>query len=146
MTTIAYRDGIIAYDSRATAGDTVVWDDYEKCIERQGVRFFICGSNSGIEHLIDAYFGEQRTHVNCNALVWDGSTIHHVSHENESDWARSPVPLHMPYAIGSGRDHAFTAMDMGASAEVAIEMTKKRDLHTGGTVRTFHLPKEEGGK
>ncbi|MNI98876.1 hypothetical protein D3C73_1578140 [compost metagenome] len=44
-----------------------------------------------------------------------------------------------PYAIGSGTPYAFAAMDMGASAEKAVEMAARRDTSTGGTIRTLRI-------
>ena len=45
MTTIAYKDGVIAYDSRVTRGDLITDDDCDKCIERDGVnQYGRCGA------------------------------------------------------------------------------------------------------
>jgi len=41
------------------------------------------------------------------------------------------------YSIGSGSDHALTAMDMGATAEKAVEMAMQRDICTGGRIRLY---------
>lgn len=46
-----------------------------------------------------------------------------------------------PFAIGSGRDFALAAMDMGASAKEAVEAAAKRDVYTGGTIRTLIIDK-----
>lgn len=46
MTTIAYKDGVIAYDSQITRGNTITYDDYEKCVERNGVRLICSGAVS----------------------------------------------------------------------------------------------------
>ena len=141
MTTIAYKDGVIAYDSRRCSGSTIADDDYEKCIERGGISFWFTGCVADIDDLINVYFGaEPRQNIECTALVWDGETLHICSVSNESGFWREPLSLYKPYAMGSGNYHAWTAMDMGASAAQAVEMAMKRDTYTGGRVRTFKIP------
>jgi ATP-dependent protease HslVU (ClpYQ) peptidase subunit len=137
MTTIAYKAGVIAYDSRITCGTTIDYDDYEKCIEHKGVKFVLSGATSDFPRLIEAYFGADHKSVDANALAFDGETLWNVGH-NDSDglWKTAIAPERI-YAIGSGTSHALTAMDMGASAAEAIEMAKKRDTCTGGDVRTI---------
>ncbi len=48
-------------------------------------------------------------------------------------------PIDAPFAIGSGFDVAVGAMDMGADAERAIEITSQRDVWTGGKITVLHL-------
>jgi hypothetical protein len=42
-------------------------------------------------------------------------------------------------AIGTGTDHAITAMDCGLSAREAVKMAMKRDTGTGGRIRTYKV-------
>lgn len=55
------------------------------------------------------------------------------------------VWVERPFAIGSGRDFALAAMDMGATAKEAVEMAAKRDVYTGGTIRTVIIDSGEAG-
>lgn len=143
MTTIAYKDGIIAYDGRATTSSgTIVYDDFEKCLEREGVKFVVCGSLSGAHKLLDAYFGDPQTSVQMSALVVVEGEVWYISHDDEDGIEKSQVLPDRPYAIGSGSDHAYTAMDMGASAYQAVEMAMKRDSCTGGKIRTLTVKVE----
>ena len=140
MTTIAYKDGVIAYDGRATTSTgTIVYDDFEKCVERDGVRFVICGSTACMSKLIDAYFGEPQTCVSADALVVVDGEVWYISHGDDDGIEKSQVLPDRPYSIGSGSDHAYTAMDMGASAYQAVEMAMKRDSCTGGLIRTLTI-------
>lgn len=140
MTTIAYKDGVIAYDSLVTAGDTVMYDDFDKKSERDGVVFFGAGSTQDIQLLIAAYFGEVPDFdLDARALAFHDGALS-VLCVSEGRLYESQVLLDHSYAIGSGRDHAFTAMDMGASARQAVELAAKRDTCTGGLIRTFTLP------
>lgn len=141
MTTIAYKDGVIAYDSLVTAGGTVVYDDFDKKRERNGVLFFGSGATADIELLITAYFGEAPgCDLDARALAFHDGKLSLLVFESGRVF-ESEVLADRPYAIGSGQDHAWTAMDMGATAYQAVELAAKRDTGTGGKIRAFTLPK-----
>ena len=140
MTTIAHKDGVIAYDSRVTSGATIIYDDYEKCVTVKGVQFVLSGSTSDYETFIDAYFGTApKMKIDVVALVIDGDQIWCASHSEGDGFWKCPVLPNLPYAIGSGSDHALTAMDMGATAVEAVEAAIKRDSGTGGRVRALRV-------
>ncbi|ANH98953.1 proteasome subunit beta [Pseudomonas koreensis] len=136
MTTIAYKDGVIAYDSQITSGNTIIYDDYQKCHQVKGVRFFMSGKTCDYTALQDAYFGGVVTReVDASAIVADGEGLWCIGAGIQEGFWKSPIMLDSIYAIGSGSDHAITAMDMGASAYEAVQMAAKRDTGTGGTIR-----------
>jgi 20S proteasome alpha/beta subunit len=139
MTTIAYKDGVIAYDSRITRGNIIDYDDYEKLVETQGVKFILTGATGDFPRLISAYFGSPEKNVDANALAFDGETIWQVGHNDTDGLWKAAIRLDRSYAIGSGTAHALTAMDLGATAAEAVEMAKKRDTSTGGQVRLLIL-------
>ena len=139
MTTIAYKDGVIAYDGRVTAGRTIVYDDFDKLRERDGVQFLGTGATSEINELIGSYFGEPIVgECGAEAIVIQAGVLTLIGFY-EGKLAKTPMLHDRPYAIGSGMDHALTALDMGASAYEAIEMAIKRDVSTGGTIRTLTI-------
>ena len=61
MTTIAYKDGIIAYDSRFTYNNVIVDDDGDKKIEADGKVFIISGAQSDFIYLVDSYLNDKLT-------------------------------------------------------------------------------------
>ncbi|MCE1010273.1 proteasome subunit beta [Pseudomonas monteilii] len=137
MTTIAYKDGVIAYDSRVTRGDLITDDDCDKCIERDGVKFFLTGAVCDYDALVGAYFGTSPSgKVDASAIVLHDGNLMMVAVDDDTGLWKSPLKADRPYAIGSGTPYAFAAMDMGASAEKAVEMAARRDTSTGGRVRT----------
>jgi hypothetical protein len=139
MTTIAYKDGVIAYDGRVSARGTIIYDDFDKKRERDGVLFFGTGSTSDINDLVAAYFGESIAgECGAAAMVLHDDALMLVSYE-DGKLFRSPILFDRPYAIGSGTDHAYTAFDMGATAYQAVEMAAKRDTGTGGLIRTLTI-------
>lgn len=142
MTTIAYKDGVIAYDSRCTSGGTIEDDDFDKRVSSNGVEFFLTGATADHESLVALYEGvisEPRGRFNAAALVVDDGKLYLVSYNDEDGFFKSPKRLEVPHAIGSGQDHALTAMDMGADAKTAVKMAMKRDSGTGGRIRTFKV-------
>jgi len=142
MTTIAYKDGVIAYDSRVTAGNTIITDKEDKRHERDGVSFFVAGDDDGIQAVMDAYFGKREDlKPGSAAFVCEGSKVIKAAICGEEGYWTAKLDPEEFYALGSGSDHAVTAMDMGATAEEAVRMAMKRDCCTGGEVRTFEVPK-----
>lgn len=140
MTTIAYKDGVIAYDSRQTRGGAIISDD---CLKREvvdGVSFFLSGAVCDEKALIAAYFGTPSKYpVECSGYVIDGGKLMLVGHDDKTGIWKQPLDLSNPDAIGSGSAYALAAMDMGASSEDAVRAAMKRDIYTGGKVRTVNV-------
>jgi len=144
MTTIAYKDGVIAYDSRETSGDDlIIDDDVDKRFDRNGFQFFICGCSSDREDFIESYLGWKaiREGIDVEAFVYDpGSKVMYRSSidENGVIWKLS-LRFNNHYAMGSGRRFALAFMDAGMDAYDSVIATAKRDVWTGGTIRTYRL-------
>ncbi|WP_122588204.1 proteasome subunit beta [Pseudomonas viridiflava] len=144
MTTIAYKDGVIAYDSRQTRGGAIVSDDCLKCEIVDGVSFFLSGCVCDEQALIAAYFGTpSKNPVECSGFVVDAGKLIMVGHDDKTGIWRQPLDPANADAIGSGSAYALAAMDMGASAEGAVKAAMKRDIYTGGTVRTLFIRDED---
>lgn len=140
MTTIAYKDGVIAYDSRQTQGTRIADDDREKLEVVNGVKFVLTGAISDFPSLIDCYFGIAKSGpIDAGGLVVDDRSIWVIGHCDESGFWKEAHSHAVPFATGSGAAHAITAMDMGGDAELAIAMAAKRDTGTGGRVRSFRI-------
>jgi hypothetical protein len=140
MTTIAYKDGVIAYDSRQTRNNRIVSDDSLKCQVVDGVSFFLSGAVCDEKALIAAYFGTPSpVPVECSGYAVDGGKLLMVGHDENTGIWKQELDLANPDAIGSGAQYAIAAMDMGASAEDAVRAAMKRDIYTGGLVRTLTI-------
>ena len=140
MTTICYKDGIIAYDSRMVCGATIVDDDYDKHQESKGVHFFLTGATCSHKNLIDAYQGEElESKESATALVLDKRELYLAIFNKGQNISICPENRARTMTIGSGEDHAITAMDMGATAKEAVKWAMKRDTGTGGRIRTFKV-------
>lgn len=138
MTTIAYKNGVIAYDGRITIDNLIVDDENEKMIERDNVLFFMAGSVCDRGAFIQAYFNKDHGYkdIDISAIVVDDNEIYYSSlGENGLVW-KSPINKNSCFAIGSGRNFALAFMDAGLNAEEAVAATAKRDCNSGGAIRS----------
>ncbi|WP_025126463.1 proteasome subunit beta [Pseudomonas sp. PH1b] len=143
MTTIAYKDGVIAYDSRATRGTVITDDDCEKLQECKGVRFLCTGATCDFDALIAGYFGEHSpSPVEASGYAIANGSLWMIGHDDKTGPWKTRLSLGNADAIGSGSPFALTAMDMGATAEEAVGMAAKRDSCTGGKIRTVRIAHE----
>lgn len=142
MTTIAYKNGIIAYDSRSIIDNLIVEDDYDKKVEINDVVFFLAGATSDFDLFIDAYFGKAKDlkNIDVAAIIADDCRLFHSSVTHDGVLWKCLINPERHYAIGSGRDFAIAFMDAGYSAEHAIAATIKRDCWTGGKIRKWTFP------
>jgi len=142
MTTIVYKDGIIAYDSRSSQGSYIADDDHEKRTSYGGREYFLTGAVSDHHHMIDADHGNFKGaagSVEVGAFIWDGARLWEAGFEDGKEFWKAPRRLDRCYALGSGTHHAITAMDCGLSAVDAVKMAMKRDSGTGGKIRMFKI-------
>lgn len=140
MTTIAYKDGVIAYDSRQTRNGAIVSDDVEKSEFVNGVHFFLAGAVCDMTALIAAYFGTaSQIPVECSGYAVDSGKLMLIGHDDKTGIWKQDLDPSNPDAIGCGAPYALAAMDMGASAEGGVLAAMKRDIYTGGKVRLLAI-------
>lgn len=140
MTTIAYKDGVIAYDSLATRGGVVFDFDADKHHQVGEAHLFIAGSAHDVRDFLDAYqSGSTEKDLDIEAILVEDNNIYLCSTTDAGDFWRCKIRAEQAYAIGSGSDFALTAMDMGATAEESVIMASKRDINTGGKIRTYEI-------
>lgn len=148
MTTIAFRDGVMASDSRVVEqgiGSTHGPKIFRKKVGKRDVLIGGAGFSPSLMMFIDWYgsnnddlrnkimtlcVGDKEFEV----MVWDGQ---HLTTCDE--FCRLDLVTEKYYALGSGAAHAITAMDCGKSARQAVQMAMKRDINTGGRVVTARL-------
>ena len=140
MTTIAYRDGVLASDSLATIGDTKAHGSYQK-IRRigdflVGAAGSVAASQDFVNWLKHGTEDDPPPKGQYNALIIDPrGRVREI--ENGSVL---PVPRGAKFfAIGSGAAYALAAMYAGASAPEAVKIAAKIDTSTGLPVKTLKL-------
>tara|TARA_R110002074_G_scaffold61959_3_gene149471 strand:- start:992 stop:1435 length:444 start_codon:yes stop_codon:yes gene_type:complete len=143
MTTLAYKDGVVAYDSRETEGSTIVDDECVKHIVSNKLHFFFCGRSADQELLIEAVENGPREEypdsVEVFAIVVKEGVVYTAGIDKleEYFWQEERQGNH--FACGSGQHHALTAMDCGMTAKQAVQMAAKRDANTGGKIHTYKI-------
>lgn len=142
MTTIAFRDGVMAADSRTTTENVIskVTKVFRKRVGKKTVVIGVCGGVTASRKFVDWYgSGDPMPEdlIPCggqdfDALIWDGSTLWLVEELGY------PVAVEEDYfAIGSGASFALAAMDCGKSAREAVRVACKRDCYSGLPVVTM---------
>ena len=137
MTTLAYRDGVIA-------GDSLTWDG-NTCngmIKKCGV--MADGSLWGYAGTV-AYLDKIRLWLACPLgdppECKDSELLIVLRDGRVRSWeAEAWCDIEAPFrALGSGADVARGAMAMGASAEQAVKIAADLDAFTGGPIISFSL-------
>lgn len=146
MTTIVYRDGVMASDSRAWSGDKVPIGFKQK------IRRLDDGSLLGIssakvgepdmlldaikridgkvwEKPLDAEFDAAALLVRANGDVYYYSGNKHFVGPIRGPWI----------VIGSGEEYAIGALSMGATAEQAVKVGIEHDPWSKGEIQTLRL-------
>lgn len=133
MTTIAWRDGVLAADSRAT-GDGGILNVRKMFNLPDGRVIACCGELSSAMEFVEAIrkgtVEKFRAKGSFDAMVMlpSGSLVIYEK-------GRVAIPVQEKfYAMGSGGMVALGAMAMGASAEQAVKIAARYDCYTGGKV------------
>ena len=143
MTTIAYKDGIIAYDSRLTAGEVILSDNIEKKVVVGDDVLFMTGPTSDYKSFIEAFKGNniKKDTLDAAAIAVVGGNLFKCGYQDGDLWM-CPIDELTPTSIGSGSEFAYGAMDCGKSAAESVKVASGRDVNTGGEIRTFKIFKE----
>lgn len=144
MTSIALdKDGLVAYDSRVTVNGTILDDNFNKHIKRNGVHYFICGCPADAEFLISAVEGRQQDSypdtLDVYAIIYKDGRFCTAGIGSAEGYYFQEERKGCSLAAGSGEKHLLTAMDMGADAKEAVRMAIKRDSSSGGRIRTMQF-------
>lgn len=138
MTTVAYRDGVMACDTRMTGGFISTVDT--KVITGPDALVGFCGDPIAAYEAAVWLAGETRERPSCSNkddilfLVYRRNGLFLVDGELRE------LPLKGKYhAIGSGEQAAMVAMHMGATAKEAVKMAIRVDENSGGTVKEYSL-------
>lgn len=137
MTTIAYRDGVMAGDRRATANSTIEHQCTKVFRRADGVLIGIAGALVDCRAFADWMLAGEAddkkptfdAKANFEALVVRPAGL--VEWHCNSGWMRAEGAM---FAIGTGAPFALGAMEMGADAEKAVEIACRRDCHSGNGI------------
>ena len=138
MTTIATDGVTIAGDGKITSGDTITDLNRVKVFRLpDGTAigyagdlistsafhsWMVAGADANNRPTLSENFAAVRINGSSTVLLYD-------------DEYRS-VEMPVPYATGSGRNFALAAMDAGLPPKDAVAIAAKRDVYSGGRVRS----------
>lgn len=142
MTTIAYRDGVLAADSQTTYGKSA-----EQTFGKIACKGTVLAGAVGCSALCQKFLDWFRSGMlGCAPSMSSGEDadatgiiIHgpeHVLLLNKTGWERRRAAF---YAIGSGGEVATGAMAMGADARQAVEIAALHDVYTGGPISVLSV-------
>lgn len=148
MTTIAFREGVLASDSRCVAegaGITSGPKIFRVKVKRSEHLVAAAGWHPSILMFVEWYKTRDRDlanriHTQCTgdksfeAVIWTGRKLLSCDESLMLDEETEPY-----MAFGSGAPHAITAMDCGKSAADAVRLAAKRDPNTGGRIVAMRL-------
>jgi 20S proteasome alpha/beta subunit len=139
MTTIAYKDGIVAYDSLVTVGRQK-HSEPAKVFKWQGTLVGMCGADCPENYKVKAWLDEIAASPKVIGMKKAEFELLLIPKEGLLRLLYSDgrgLFINYPfYAIGSGSDYARGAMAMGATAEEAVRIAAEYDTSTGGKIRT----------
>lgn len=148
MSIIAYRDGILACDSRMTSGSAILTDSCKKIAKGPNV---VGGFVGGAEELGEylrwvtegAVFANIPSGEGTGFIVFDRSIkkkkIAQLFIINKNKFLELQLNPWDYYADGSGYKAAFGAFYMGASAEDAVNAAIRHDNDCGGLIHIEEL-------
>lgn len=146
MTTIAYKDGILAADSRASNNGYISHNSANKIIreihpEFGEMLFAVSGDAvEGKEAIKDILIKGQykpfhnETYFNILGIDKQGNLRMWCLGETHTDGELLRCPF---YATGSGKLLSLAAMECGKSAVESVEIASKFDPFTGGLIYGF---------
>ena len=146
MTTIAYKDGVVAWDSLSCAGELITNIERDvKHFEHDGAEFWCAGAPSEFDALREAHclgnLARFDLDISTYAITWDGEKLY-ITCVSEGVVVFDPISPCESIAIGSGSKYAIGAMDCGKTAQEAVQIAARRDTGTGGTIRRKRLFRE----
>jgi len=150
MTTIVFRDGVLAFDSRITA-DTLLFGHSIKGKITKEFMVAAAGSMQDVQAFIDwvclGYTEESKRKFGLadREVEVEGIVVTKKGEVYVFDNRLYPYQITAPFiALGSGAHIAIGAMAMGANSYRAVKIASLYDTATGGDVKVlaFKKPKQ----
>ena len=140
MTTIAYHhiDKHIAYDSRCTSGGLILSDTFDKRISVGKGIYFMSGSTSDFADFCKEFENGKKASrpYDCCALYVEDRVVSLRAMDADDDRFFESV-RNFNFTLGTGQHLALAAMDLGKSAQAAVQYAATRDVYTGGQIKLF---------
>lgn len=142
MTTVVYRDGVLAADSLVTMGDTKIHGNMRKLSRVHGHLIGIAGGVADCDEFINwCKAGGSETETEPPKGQYSAIVVQPNGKVFEVECGKYLPRLTNTkfHAIGSGAPYALAAMYAGASAAEAVRIATKIDTNSGLPVKTLKL-------
>lgn len=143
MTTLVYRDGILAADRACSAGSRYEAQVRKVWRRSDGALVGGCGRYSLIARWVEWFLAGERGRApslgDADDADADMLTIRPsglVTFHERFGHMHIKAPF---YAMGSGADFAYGALEMGANARQAVRVASRRDNNSGGGINWVSL-------
>lgn len=140
MTTIAYHhiDKHIAYDSRCTSGGLILSDTFNKQVSTAKGVYFMSGSTSDFADFCKEFENGKKASrpYDCCALYVEDRIVR-LRAVDVDDTRFFESVRDFNFSLGTGQHLALAAMDLGKSAQAAVQYAATRDVYTGGQIKLF---------
>jgi hypothetical protein len=142
MTTIAYRDGVLAGDTMTHINKMKAGFNTRKVFRLPGGAVGYAGDVDAGEFFVSVIKADfkENGELSFPKIKLKGVTaiiaVPGTFHLWEGGWVSTAMPY---FAIGHGMNWAIAAMDAGATAREAVAVSIKRDLYTGGKVQSINV-------
>jgi len=152
MTTIAYKDGILASDRRLTYEGKIMSDSTQKIFKlNDGSIAALAGDAAAAFEYIKWLQSDRTSSSPVDEMHEVDFSIMIIAKDGTVSFIENGKmePPHKPekyYALGSGRAAALGAMAFGATAAQAVKFAMRVDSSTGGGVDTLTIITEKKAK
>jgi len=138
VTTIAYRDGVLASDTIMSIGGCLLGETVKIWRSKNGDLAGVCGTAAYLHAFRDWFLKGQKgapPEAKVDDDCMDRGVIFRKDGRIEVYEEGGMFEVTAPYyAAGSGRAEACGALFAGADAEMAVRAAIEHDPHTGGKV------------
>lgn len=146
MTTIAFKDGWLAADTRVSENDIIAGQMTKIVTLPTGEMMAGCGTVSTIHECFDWFLRKPRSAKSQLPSLYEDTSIIIIDAQGrvaEHTASGIVAKIHAPFlAWGTGKDFALGAMAAGKSAAAAIEIACQFDVYSAAPVEAFHPAKD----
>lgn len=155
MTTIAYKNGTVAFDSLVTDASGMRVGYFCKAKRIGDYLAAGCGDPEFVQEMFDWIMAGFVEDCKPKSKSSDSEVIviHKDSPNAVTSYSKTLIPMQYKplmkgcgMSIGSGSDIAIGAMAYGASATEAVRIARKFDTSTGGRIHSVSFNRRKSGK
>jgi len=138
MTTIAWNNTEIAWDSQQTSGTDIKWIDREKVRAKDGKVYALAGD----PRMFNALIAWEKNGADPEVYPGNDTDVFVVFFKEDVHiyvLGYALTRMRDVYAIGTGGDLAIAAMRAGLTPAAAVTLVEDMDIYTGGPINSLQF-------